>query len=163
MHLTGCTATPQSNLRLSCLWYIKVTPTRGNNVGYSFYGTGMMPLEESTIHPNLAYGGVQFGYSESLVRLFYPVGPTGCLIRVDEHYGGGKYQQCAKQATVKVTIWGGEAFLNYSKFNYYKFSHPRKNLSMRWHTTPTHSDLTRISINCKQGLFLIKHNRVHYI
>ena len=117
-----------SNLRISCLWYnyMKVTPTRGSNVGYSFYGTGMMPLEESAIHPDLTYGGVQFGYSESLVRMFYPAGAAGCLIRVDEHYGGGKYQQCARQATVKVTIWGGEAFLNVASLIVEAFSHPRK-------------------------------------
>ena len=63
-----------------------------------------MPLEEySASYP---YGGVQFGYSASLVRLFYPVGPHGCLVRIGPQMGGGIHQQCARRATLKLDVWG---------------------------------------------------------
>ena len=81
-------------------------PVDGENDGFTFYGTGIMPR---TSYGNYNYGGVQFGYSECLVRMFYPVGAAGCLMRVGPEYGDGIHQQCARQATVRLTIWQGES------------------------------------------------------
>ena len=58
--------------------------------------------EVSVTYP---YGGVQFGYSSSLVRLFYPVGQHGCLVRIGSQMGGGIHQQCVRRATVKFDVW----------------------------------------------------------
>ena len=71
----------------------------GYNAGFSFCGTGA---------GNLPFGGVQFGYSDNVVRMFYPNDSTSCLVRIGPFYGGGMYQQCARRAMVKFTMWNGE-------------------------------------------------------
>lgn len=81
---------------------LQVTPVDGDNAGFTFYGTGSMPTAQYKTYP---FGGVHFGYSDDLVRLFYPVGAAGCLMNIGSTYGGGMFQQCARRATVTVSVW----------------------------------------------------------
>mgnify|MGYP003573965586 CR=1 FL=1 len=86
---------------ITSLVSLQVIPVDGENEGFTFYGSGIMPR---AAYSNHMYAGVQFGYSESLIRLFYPVGAGGCLVRIGADYGG-IHQQCARRARIRVTIW----------------------------------------------------------
>ena len=55
------------------------------------------------------YGGVQFGYTRSSLRLFYPIqNETGCLASITESWGylAGTHQQCVRRARLTIRVWG---------------------------------------------------------
>ena len=61
----------------------------------------------------MTYGGVQFGYSQSTLRLFYPSAPEACVACLSSSWGKAHsaisynmFKICDRSADATLKIWG---------------------------------------------------------
>lgn len=77
----------------------------GDNKGFYFDGIGAATHLVTNLGQRCSYGGLVYGYSDTLLRVWRPDTDQGAIVCIPEKFGTGKHVQAAKNVDVHIAVW----------------------------------------------------------